>query len=93
MADLQQRINYSERGFMGFGRWRALLPEEPEWYYCTNDQGEGLFRQWRDSGAVKQILGLGQFTPTNFDHFKRLMRKMRRAWYAADRRSPAFRES
>ena len=77
MADLQQRINYSERGFMGFGRWRALLPEEPEWYYCTNDQGEGLFRQWRDSGAVKQVLGLGQFTPTNFDHFKRLMRKMR----------------
>ena len=93
MADLQQRINYSERGFMGFGRWRALLPEEPEWYYCTNDQGEGLFRQWRDSGAVKQVLGLGQFMPKDFDHFKRMMRSIRRAWYAADRRSPAFRES
>jgi hypothetical protein len=77
MADKTQRINYgdfSKRGFLGFGRWQAILPEEPGQIYCTNEKGEGLFIQRLDNGAVRQIEGLGQFMPKDFDHFKRMIR-------------------
>jgi|TARA_R110000744_G_scaffold3301_1_gene12793 hypothetical protein len=77
MTDLKGQIKYSTHCFSGFGRWQAMLPEEPEWIFCTNEKGEGLFIQWRDSGAVRQIEGLGQFMPKNFDHFKRMIRMIR----------------
>ena len=74
MPDSTQRITYSEPGFMGFGRWQAMLPAYPDRVFCTNEKGEGLFIQWRDSGVVRQIEGLGQFMPKNFDHFKRMIK-------------------
>ena len=77
MPDSTQRITYSESGFMGFGRWQATFPEEPDHVYCTNGGGEGLFIQRLDSGLVRQITGLGQFMPKDFDHFKRMMRTIR----------------
>jgi len=84
MADLkgatqvrQGQIKYTTHCFSGFGKWQAMLPEEPGQIYCTNEKGEGLFIQRLDTGAVRQIEGLGQFTPTNFDHFKRMIRRMR----------------
>jgi len=84
MADLkgaaqvrQGQIKYTTHCFSGFGKWQAMLPEEPGQIYSTNERGEGLFILRVDTGAVRQIEGLGQFMPKDFAHFKRLMRKMR----------------
>ena len=71
-------IKYSTPGFAGFGKWQATLPEEPHLVYCTNKHGEGLFIQRYGDGDVRQIRGTGQFRANDFNHFKALMRKIRK---------------
>jgi hypothetical protein len=77
MTDTKGQIKYIEGEFMEFGRWQAILPAYPDRVFCTNEKGEGLFIQWRDSGKVGQLQGLGQFMPKSFDHFKRMIRSIR----------------
>ena len=74
---MRKNIKYGEGAFMAFGKWQATLPEEPNYLYCTGPTGEGLYIQRFSNGNVKQIKGLGQFRPRDFNHFKFLMRKVR----------------